>query len=142
MNPWLRNSAYAIVGVFALIGFLVVLVQIFGVPFVASCNRVVLARAVSPNGERIAEHVRLVCADSRAITHTIYVGTLTIGESYHGYQFYDGERQEGVGRIEPAVLWWESEDELSVIYPPGVDYVDGIEISGVTLRAATRRQLE
>jgi hypothetical protein len=101
---------------------------------------------VSPNGDRVVEHVRLVCDDPHRITHTISIGPAAagVGVSYHGYQFYEdnGEKQDGVGRIKPAILWWGAEDQVNVIYPRGAEHVDGIELSGVTLRAAARQELE
>ena len=147
MNLWLRKGAVAIVGVFAFIGVFVVGVQIFGIPFVTSCERVVLASAVSPSGNRVAEHVRLVCEDPLRIAHTISIGPVGVpsaGNSYRGYQFYEdkGEKQDVVERIKAAVLWWDADDQLSVIYPRGTEYVERIEISGVTLRAAAPRQVE
>ena len=146
MRSWLRRGVLAIAGALALVGLATLLLPTVLSLFVTRCESEVLARAVSPSGDQAAEHVRLACDDPLRITDTISIGPAQIAprELYRGYQFYedDGSRHDNVDRIKPAVLWWEGEDALSVIYPGGVDYVDGVEISGVTLRAASRRELD
>jgi hypothetical protein len=146
VSPWLRKSAFVVVGALALVGLVTLLLPTVLPLFLPVCESTVLARAVSPRGDQAAEHVRLVCENPLRITHTISIGPAEVAprELYRGYQFY--ERIEGraddVEPINPAVLWWDDGDTLSVIYPRGIDYVDGVEIAGVTLRAATRRELE
>ena len=146
MSPWLRKSAFVVVGALALVGFVTLLLPTVLPLFLPVCESAVLARAVSPRGDQAAEHVRLVCENPMRITHTISIGPAAVAprELYRGYQFYEDVegREVDVERIKPAVLWWDDEETLSVIYPSGIDYVDGVEIAGVTLRASTRRDLE
>ena len=145
MKPWLRRAALGLVCAFAVVGVVVVL-QIAGVPlFGSACERQVLASSVSPDGLQVAEHVRLSCASEGTVTHTLSIGPAVAGAGsrYEGHQLFERDQMaERSARIEPAVLWWEANDRLRVIYPRGTDYLDQSELLGVTVRAAHRDDLE
>jgi hypothetical protein len=144
VTRWLSGRALKITGVVAAVGLLLVLLN--GGPglfFTSSCQGVELASAVSPRGDRVAGHERSVCKGPPRIAHTIYIKPTRVvaGDTYHGYRFFeDAPARER--RVEPAILAWVSDDEVSVVYPRGFDHLDSVEISGVTLRAAVRVELE
>lgn len=144
--PLLRKTIFAVVVVFALIGGFVV-IQVAGMnSFLPSCESTVLASAVSPSEKLVAEHVRKVCPDPERTTHTISVGPAvsSVGETYHTYKFAEREGREfgPLDRIPPAVLWWESDDEIRVIYPRGAVHLDRIELADVTVMASKRQRPE
>jgi hypothetical protein len=103
------------------------------------CSRDVLARQVSPDGARAAEHIRLVCDDG-TMEHALQVGPVRMprGDQPQQTVFYAGERpgmDASIGDIRPLRLWWESDERLVVRHQRGLDISAGA-IGPVALGAA------
>ena len=141
-----RVALHVIVGALAFIGVVAVLLVFAGSFFVTHCERAVLARVVSPSGSRAAEHVRSECSGDDIIDYSITVGPsdLEVGDSFSGYSILTVDKSQTDSSdhsSEPAMMWWETDTTLLIVYPPGTDYLETRELSDVTVRAATRGEL-
>lgn len=92
-----------------------------------TCEQTVLARAVSPQHDKVAEHIRRDCKHLGTTAHMIVIRP-GVNRTDERYGFYSGNEP-----LTPAVLSWASENELSVSYPRGAEFMDGVNIAGVTL---------
>ena len=90
------------------------------------CSRDLLARQVSPEGARAAEHVRLTCDDG-TIEHRLLVGPARMQRGEPAEGAVSIARQHPAtdafaGAILPLRLWWESDLRLIVRYQHGLDF--------------------
>lgn len=133
---WLQKGFVVSLAFLAVIGVFVVGRIVVRSQSTASCEQAVLASAVSPSGARTARHIRLECTNPQRVTHSIVIAPQppTAVDAYQFFEETSGQRDV----IEPAVLSWNLEQQLDVVYPRGIDYIDGVRISGVTLKAAQR----
>ena len=140
----MRKLGFAVLILLAAFGVLELLALVVLVP--TSCQQITLASSTSPNGSKIAKHVETTCGTGEPTREEISVGPQTFRSGDHTYSVVFREwSANDIGRknrrLRSAILWWDSDEQLFVVYPATTGYLDELKFGDVTVTAVSRTSL-
>jgi hypothetical protein len=118
----MKRGARVSVGVLAAVGLAAIVLTLFA-PMVVDCSGQRISRAVSPSGNRVAEHHQVTCRSDPVPKTQIHLIQNSERVSTH----------IGSSTANRIALAWSDEDTLVISVPPGLDKAFDRKMQGVNL---------